>query len=193
MADQSTYEQILSVAERIVRTRGFNGFSYADVAKEVGVTKATLHHHFSTKADLGLELIRRFTRNVSDALEDIDYSNLKSVTKLHEYARIYEGSLHENKMCLCGMLAAEHESLSDPMQKAIVEFFEGHEGWIERVLIAGKEVGELQFNGAAIEHARLIVSNLQGALLVAKSTQSLERITAVASNLVESYRTRDAA
>ena len=193
MADQSTYEQILSVSESIVRSRGFNGFSYADVAAKLGISKATLHHHFPTKVDLGLELIRRFTQNVMDALHEIDSSTLKNLTKLYEYARIYEGSLHENKMCLCGMLAAEHESLSEPMQKAIIDFFESHETWLEKVLVEGKQAGELQFNGSAIEHARLIVSNMQGALLVAKSAQSLERITAVASNLIGSYRVKEVA
>ncbi len=193
MTNQSTYGKIVSVAEKFVRTRGYNGFSYADVAAEVGVSKASLHHHFATKPDLGLELIRNFTKNVSDVLEEIDYSNQKHLTKLREYARMYEGSFHENKMCLCGMLAAEHESLSDPMRKATIAFFEGHEVWLEKVLIAGKEAGELQFNGPAIDQARLIVANLQGALLVAKAAHSLPRITAVASNLIESYRVKEIA
>lgn len=184
----STYVQILDVAENIVRSRGFNGFSYADVAAEVGVKKATLHHHFATKSDLGLQLIARFTDNVAQALEEISRSNGNASTKLRAYAQIFEGSFHENKMCLCGMLAAEHETLSADMQAAVNSFFESHERWLEQLLESGRSAGELQFNGQAIEHARLIVANLQGALLVSKSLKSLGRMTAIASNLVESYK-----
>lgn len=35
-----TATQILDVAERLVQLRGFNGFSYADVAAELKLTKA---------------------------------------------------------------------------------------------------------------------------------------------------------
>ncbi|MDP2026901.1 TetR/AcrR family transcriptional regulator [Sulfuriferula sp.] len=41
----------------MVQRRGFNDFSYADIANEVGIRKASLHHHFPTKTDLGLALI----------------------------------------------------------------------------------------------------------------------------------------
>lgn len=46
-------EQILTSAQRLVQQRGFNGFSYADIADEVGIRKASLHHYFPTKTDLG--------------------------------------------------------------------------------------------------------------------------------------------
>jgi len=48
-----TATRILDTAERLVQSRGYNGFSYADIAERVGITKASLHHHFETKATLG--------------------------------------------------------------------------------------------------------------------------------------------
>ncbi len=183
-------EQILDAAETIVRSRGFNAFSYADIAAQLGTSKASLHHHFSTKSDLGLELIIRFTANVLDALKSIDELHSSQLIKLREYARLYEGSFEENKMCLCGMLAAEHETLSDTMQDAINSFFDGHENWLEQVLTAGKLSGELSFEGDARVHAQVIVSNLQGALLVAKSQRSMKRMNLAASHLVDGYRAK---
>ena len=52
-ATTDTPQRILDVAERLVQTRGFNGFSYADIADALKVTKASLHYHFRGKADLG--------------------------------------------------------------------------------------------------------------------------------------------
>ncbi len=187
---QTKQEQILDVAETIVRSRGFNAFSYADIAAEVGASKASLHHHFATKSDLGLKLVTRFTNNVLQALGEITELHTSNLIKLREYARLYEGAMEENQMCLCGMLAAEQETLAEDMQTAINAFFTGHEQWLEQVLVAGKETGELAFEGDARVHAQSIVSSFQGALLVAKSQRSMQRMNTVASHLVDGYRAK---
>ena len=51
--DGDTPRASSTVAERLVQVRGFNGFSYADVADELDITKAALHYHFPGKAELG--------------------------------------------------------------------------------------------------------------------------------------------
>ncbi len=71
-ARTDTADRILDLAERLVQTRGFNGFSYADIASELGVTKASLHYHFPTKAELGRRLISRYGEEFARALADID-------------------------------------------------------------------------------------------------------------------------
>ncbi len=58
--ETKTATRILDVAERLVQTRGFNGFSYADIAAELHITKASLHYHFASKAELGEALILRY-------------------------------------------------------------------------------------------------------------------------------------
>ena len=63
-----TAEKILDVSERLVQLRGYNAFSYADVAKAVGIRKASLHHHFATKADLGRALVVRYREAFLSAL-----------------------------------------------------------------------------------------------------------------------------
>ena len=72
LSNGDTAQRILDIASRLVQTRGFNGFSYADVAAELQVTKASLHYHFPTKTELGRRLIERYERNFVDALEGID-------------------------------------------------------------------------------------------------------------------------
>ena len=58
-APDATRSRILDVAEQLVQTRGFNGFSYADISAELGITKASLHYHFATKAEHGRTLVAR--------------------------------------------------------------------------------------------------------------------------------------
>src|SRR5438270_13444250 len=95
-----TSQRILDIAERLVQTRGFNGFSYADIAEALHVTKASLHYHFPAKADLGARLIERYERNFVEALAAIDGSARDARDKLRRYAAIYEGVLRQDRMCL---------------------------------------------------------------------------------------------
>ena len=75
-------DQILVSAQRLVQQRGFNGFSYADIAVEVGIRKASLHHYFPTKTDLGLALIEVYSGRLNSALLNISGSSLSADAKL---------------------------------------------------------------------------------------------------------------
>jgi AcrR family transcriptional regulator len=111
MASPDTPERILDIAERLVQTRGFNGFSYADIAEAMQVTKASLHYHFRGKADLGKRLIERYEKNFLAALAGIDAATDDAREKLRRYAAIYGSVMNADRMCLCGMLAAEFGTL----------------------------------------------------------------------------------
>ena len=63
-SERDTASSVLDVAERLVQVRGYNGFSYADVAAELQLSKAALHYHFAGKAELG-EALLSATRSVS--------------------------------------------------------------------------------------------------------------------------------
>src|SRR6202451_1431817 len=99
---------ILDVAERLAQTLCYNGFSYADIAAQLGVTKASLHYHFPTKAELGRALIERYRTVFGAALEAIDQLSADAGERLRRYVNIYLGVLRNDRMCLCGMLAAEY-------------------------------------------------------------------------------------
>src|SRR6516162_2979326 len=68
----STASRVLDAAEALVQVRGFNGFSYNDIAAELQITKASLHYHFATKADLGEALITRYAARFLEALAGLD-------------------------------------------------------------------------------------------------------------------------
>jgi TetR/AcrR family transcriptional repressor of nem operon len=129
-----TAARILDIGERLVQVRGFNGFSYADVASELDMTKAALHYHFPGKAELGRALIERYTRRFLEALAEIDARILDAPDKLSAYAGLYAGVLRGRRMCLCGMLAAEYQTLPDPMRDAVIAFIDANEAWVQSVL-----------------------------------------------------------
>ncbi len=177
----------LDVAERLVQVRGFNGFSYADVAAELKISKASLHYHFPGKAELGQALIERYASRFGEALEAIDGDGGDAPAKLEAYARIYAEVLGEQRMCLCGMLAAEYDTLPKPMGNAVVGFFDENEAWLTGVLEQGQAEGSLQLTGSPGEAAQAIVSGLEGALLVARPYRDVARFQAAAKGLLTSF------
>src|SRR5436190_14291096 len=160
-AETDTPSAILDVAERLVQVRGFNGFSYSDVASELGLTTAALHYHFAGKAELGEALIQRYAARFVDALAQIDTRGGDPSTRLAAYADLYLEVLRDQRMCLCGMLAADYQTLPKRMRDAVVGFFDDNESWLARVLEQGKADGTLHLAGSATEAAQTIVGGLE--------------------------------
>jgi len=184
-------QRILDVAERLIQTRGFNGFSYADVSAAVGITKASLHYHFPSKGDLGLSLIRRYQHSFGDALDSLSASGRDTRAMLRGYVELYGSVLRKNRMCLCGMLAAEQSTLPVPMQRALRAFFDSNERWLVGVLEAGQRTGALRLRGSARDDARLLVAALEGALLVARSYDDAGRFEAAAARILDAIEAVD--
>jgi TetR/AcrR family transcriptional repressor of nem operon len=180
----ATARRILDAAEKLIQTRGFNGFSYADVSAAVGITKASLHYHFATKAKLGLTLILRYQETFGAALEDLAATGGDARDLLRGYVQLYSNVLGRNRMCLCGMLAAEYTTLPRPMQEALRAFFDANERWLVKVLEEGARSGVLRFEGSPTDEARLLVAALEGALLVARSYDDAARFESAAARVL---------
>ena len=140
-----TAERILDIAERLVQDRGFNSVSYADIAGELGITTASLHYHFPGKAELGHALISRYAERFSAALGKIDQDLADGRAKLEAYAALYADVLRGDRMCMCGILAAEYRTLPTPMRDDVIRFFDDNQRWLSHVLSEGREDHTLAF------------------------------------------------
>jgi TetR/AcrR family transcriptional repressor of nem operon len=183
-----TAERALDVAERLAQTRGFNGFSYKDVAAEVGITTASLHYHFPTKTDLGQALVIRYTDAFQAALAEVRASDDNALTKLERYIHIYREVLGADRMCLCGMFAAEYATLPPPMQEALRRFFDENERWLVDVLDEGLGDGSIRFDGDPKHVAGLLTGALEGSMLLARSYGDENRFGSSAQQLLKTLR-----
>jgi TetR/AcrR family transcriptional repressor of nem operon len=183
----STTARILDVAERLLQVRGYNGFSYADVAGELGVTRAALHYHFPGKAELGQALIERYAARFSESLAQLDAAAPDAAAKLRGYVALYSDVLDADRMCLCGMLAAEHRTLPDPLQKAVSDFFAANTRWLHEVFEEGCADGTLRCPGTAGATASMVLGALEGAMLIARLDGDVDRFTAMADQLLDGF------
>jgi TetR/AcrR family transcriptional regulator, transcriptional repressor for nem operon len=182
-----TRSAILDVAERLVQSRGFNGFSYADVASELEITTAALHYHFPGKAELGDALIDRYAERFNQALDGIAAMEVAVPAKLRAYADLYLGVLRAQRMCLCGMLAAEYQTLPDGMRKSVVDFLDHNCEWLAVLLERGRSDGSLDFDGTAEDGAQMIVGALEGAMLVSRPYANTEHFEVIANRLIGEF------
>lgn len=153
-------------------------------AHELGFTSATVHYHFPAKAELGEALIARDTERIAGALATIDAGVTGAQAKLAAFAGLYADRLNEQGVCLCAVLVAEYETLSEPMRRAIGRFFSDSEEWLASVLEHGREGGSLCFEPPSRDVAGTIIGGLLGAMLLARSNNDVNRFRSAASLLL---------
>ena len=119
MATSAKLDEIMDAAERRIRQAGYNGFSFRDLAADVGIKSASVHHHFPTKAALAAAVARRYTDQFFAALK-ADKSGLVSAWRTAFHRALKE----DNRLCLCGMLGAETTALPPEVAAEAKRFFE---------------------------------------------------------------------
>lgn len=163
---RDTRSELLMQAETLVRSRGYAGFSYADLSEAVGIRKASIHHHFPTKVDLGAALVAAYDARYSDAMTAIRAEIPDGPGRIAAYGRFYLGGVEQGLGCLCAALAIEGEALPERLRGDIVVFFRKHLAWLEDVLREGVADGSLRPGLDPAMHARSILATLEGALLM---------------------------
>jgi TetR/AcrR family transcriptional regulator, transcriptional repressor for nem operon len=107
-----TKQVIMDAARAMVQARGYNGLSFRDLAKEVGVKSASVHYHFPTKGDLGAALARRYADEAIEIFDGFLEASQDVGACLRMYTDVFRSALsNDNRMCLCGIMAAEHDDL----------------------------------------------------------------------------------
>jgi len=180
-----TTVRILDVAERLLQVRGYNGFSYGDVATELGITRAALHYHFRGKAELGLALIERYAARFTTALAALDRTAPDAPARLRGYVDLYRDVLSRDRMCLCGMLAAEYRTLPAPLQRSVSAFFDANTRWLRGVVEQGAAEGSVRLAGPPDAVAAMVLGGLEGALLITRIDGDVDRFTAAADRLLD--------
>jgi TetR/AcrR family transcriptional regulator, transcriptional repressor for nem operon len=169
-----TAQQILDVAQELVRSRGYSSFSFADISEQVGIRKASIHYHFSSKEELTRELVKRYRMTFQQKLKQIGLSNSNPQTKLQQFLSLYRQGLSQCQMCLCGILSAEMAVLPASVQAEVRAFFTETQTWLQTVIQVGVSTGCLQPRLSSEDEASLLLASVQGAQLIARASETSE-------------------
>ena len=172
MVVNPTAQKILIVAQQSVQTKGFNGFSYRDLAAEIGIKTSSIHYHFPTKDALALELVKTYHAAFDAELDRITAESGNGRSQLEKYIKLFEHNLAvDNKFCLCGMLASEINSLSDDVKQAIQSFFAANELWLSQLITNGQKDGSIKNISPPDLLATQLLATLEGAMLISRSVE----------------------
>lgn len=177
----TTRQDILDVAEMLIQTRGYNAFSYQDIAARLAIRKASIHYHFATKTDLGVTVIERYAAQHAALLGELLRDEDAPAMRLFESYTVPYRAFAEtpDRVCLCGALTGEFHALPAEMQSLVARFCDAHQAWLVTMLERGTSTGEFRFEPAPVRMAATIFSALQGALLVRRATGRAEHLTDV--------------
>jgi TetR/AcrR family transcriptional regulator, transcriptional repressor for nem operon len=185
MVGMDTRTALLNCAEDALRTRGFDGFSYADLAVEVGIRKASIHYHFPTKADLALALIERYSENFFAALDAITVANTVGGDRLKAYVEVCRRALDGgNKLCLCVAFCTGRDGLSVAVLAKLDMFHATVTTWLAGMFAQAKGDGSIAsvINPQSEAHACLAL--MEGAQLIARAAKDIGRFDAAVACLL---------
>jgi TetR/AcrR family transcriptional repressor of nem operon len=167
----TTSEKILDAAQSLVVAGGYNGFSYADISEAVGIRKASIHHHFPTKAALVAALVRRYTGRALEGLGALSAHVPAPEGRLDAYLGYWEKCVVDDAepFCVCAMLASEMPLLPDEVASEVRRHFRNLAEWLAALLRAGIEAGAFRPDIAAEAEAQILVASVHGALLSARA------------------------
>jgi AcrR family transcriptional regulator len=184
--------RLLDVAAAAFQARGYNATSIHDIMREAGVTGGALHHHFPTKKDLGLAVIRD---RVAEAVEETWLAPLRSAPTTAAGVRDVFGQIAASLDARGSVLGcplnnvALELSLADPdFRSAVHDVFERWRSTIAEKLRADNSGGAV--NDVAPENlATFIVAAYSGAMAMAKAAQNSEPLRVCAERLAACLQT----
>jgi len=112
----------MDLAEAHIRNAGYGSFSFRDLAQEIGIKSASVHHHFPTKATMAAAVARRYGDRFLNSVAKQPNETGEDVIAAYRSA-FRNAFTRDGRMCLCGVLGAEAGGLSPEVAAEILSFF----------------------------------------------------------------------
>jgi TetR/AcrR family transcriptional repressor of nem operon len=156
--------ELESLARDKVQRAGLRELSFRALADEAGVKSSSVHYYFPEKGDLTATLIRNYSDEFMQRLDRISAYNGGLRAKLMGFVDLFEEAAADDRLCLCGMLAAELSALDDECRLLLESFFRDSERWLAGLLKVQRSDVVSPLPPAKL--AAAMISGLEGALLL---------------------------
>lgn len=183
MKTLSVREQLLEHASALIRQRGYNGFSYRDLAELVGVKTSSIHYYFPAKDDLVMEVVQRYRDKSAVRIAAID-TGLPLVEQAQRYIQPLRSGIELNQICLAGMLAAEVLALPDAIRTLLQAHFQMNETWIANLLRRAEAERGQPYPVPPQALAKVLYGAIQNGIITARMSGSTDRLDAAADMLL---------
>jgi len=170
-SSSTTYDDILRSARSLLMEGGYNGFSYADIAKVVGIRNASIHHHFPSKSDLVRTLVARYREEAEAGIAELERQVADPADQLRAYIGYWEACIADASapFCVCALLASQISVLPEEVTLEVRAHFRTLSAWLTSVLERGARQGGLHVTGTAEAEAESFMASVHGAMLSARA------------------------
>jgi TetR/AcrR family transcriptional regulator, transcriptional repressor for nem operon len=166
-----TKTKILDLAAHLFQAKGFNAFSYHDIALSLGIKNAAVHYHYPTKESLGLDIIRRARTRLAQLVKQSETLKESPWAQLDLFLNVYRNYLaHDQQVCLLGSVGTDYFTIPESMQQETRLLMEENLDWLSAILQEGRQNGHFSFRGEARTKAMTIATSMAGALQMARIT-----------------------
>jgi TetR/AcrR family transcriptional regulator, transcriptional repressor for nem operon len=181
-----TAGRILEAGRQLIMRRGYAGFSYADISDAVDIRKASIHHHFPTKSDLAVAVVKQYRELFDTDMAALQASGADALTQLQAYIGFWQRCIADDSapFCVAGMLGAELPALPDEVAQEVRAHFENIAKWLENTLEAGSQSNQLQLKESPKSEAATFLSVVYGAMLAARIYGNAEHFKRVTDDAV---------
>lgn len=171
MPDHSTAEDILRCARSLIAIGGYNGFSYADISAVVGIRKASIHHHFPTKADLVAKLVSQYRKEAEMGVAALESHFPNFSDQLRAYTGYWEKCFADSSdsFCVCALLAGQLSSIPEEVAVEVRAHFRMLSKWITSVLERGVAQGHFRLDVPPAVEAEMFIATVHGAMVSARA------------------------
>ncbi len=162
--------EIVSHARHLLENGGYNGFSYADISAQVKISKASIHHHFPTKAELVREVVMRYRAEAREGLSLLEKQLANPAAELTAYTDYWSTCISggTSSFCIGAMLAAELPSIPAEVAVEVRGHFEDLTAWLSATLERGAAAGQFTLDASPEIEAKVFMAAVHGAMLAAR-------------------------
>ncbi|MCJ8157943.1 TetR/AcrR family transcriptional regulator [Sphingomonas sp. LaA6.9] len=159
----------MDAAEKRMRLGGFNGFSFREIASDVGIKSSSVHYHFPTKENLAAAVIRRRQKETSERM-DLEFA--MNPDPVQAWFKVFRATLTECRMCACIVLGAAQLDSPSEVAVAVKNFF-------------NMCLDKLVEQGLTKERAAELLATLSGAMVLANALGDVEAYDRATSQMIK--------
>lgn len=169
-----TREKIIELGENLIRTKGYNAFSYQDISTELGIKNAAVHYYFPSKENLGTSIVKTNIQRFEEMVDNMHSRGFDELQQLDTFIKIYIKSHREQKLCIVGSLGPDFNTLSNTTKAELVKMTEIILKWLKEILITGKKKKIFVFKEEPENKATIIFSSLVASLQLSRISVKLD-------------------
>jgi TetR/AcrR family transcriptional repressor of nem operon len=178
--------EIAACARALISTRGYNGFSYADIAEAVGISKPSVHHHFPSKAELVRSVVAAYREEARVGLAALNRRIPDPLERLRAWLGFWHACLHDRTLpfCICAMLAIEMPVIPAGIGVEVRGHLDDLCGWLEALLAEGVQIRQFVLHRPAPQEALSLMAAVHGAMVSSRAYDDPAVFDTIAATVV---------